>query len=393
MQNQSIAIAKVVERRDQIRAKQAALSAIPFAIANLQAVADDPQTPVTTSDDWATLGDAGGETYVLGNTSFRLQIVDASAFINLNTASEAVLLNMDLTQEQIDSLLDWRETNADERAEGATDQYYNSLATPYNARLGRLQSVSELCLIQGFTPAEVYLPLGSGNNSSGNTGLRESALADIVTADSYSPSTQSDGNAKLNLNGQNLSAQNMANNLQIPVQVAQQVLLSRNARPNRQFGLLSEALSVPAVQANNQYVRNLLDRATVRTGTRLEGMINANTAPEEVLSMIPGITPELAATLVSNRGSTAFTNLSDLLNSDATPTFVNAVADNLCVNSQSFVAQIEGIAGSTRVYLLAYLEITDGVAKLIRIEHPPYTDATSHWLWQSPTSEVELISN
>lgn len=87
----------------------------------------------TLQDDWAMLGSTGSDRFQLKDSSFRLQILDASSLVNLNTATQQQLQNLPLTTEQIDSLLDWVSAGENARSDGGKDSYYNALSTPYDA--------------------------------------------------------------------------------------------------------------------------------------------------------------------------------------------------------------------------------------------------------------------
>ena len=107
--NENDAVRTSINRSEHRRARLAAEAGIQYALTAIQTVADSPQNPVTTADDWALLGNTGADTFIVGNESFRVQILDNSGRLDLNTITEATLDNMPLTQEQIDSFLDWRE--------------------------------------------------------------------------------------------------------------------------------------------------------------------------------------------------------------------------------------------------------------------------------------------
>lgn len=238
-----------VDRLETRRAEIAAQAGIQRGIAALQAVADAPQTPVLLQDDWATLGTKGADNFKIGNASFRMQIVDASSRIDINTATQAQLLNLPLTQEQLDSFLDWREQGQTTRTEGGKDQYYNDLQNPYNARLGLLQSVDELLDVKGFNVPALYDTPSSAQNSLGvafanpNINLTNPIpLVDMITIDAYSPNTDPTGNGKVNLNLPTLNAQTLTQRLQINLITAQLILAQRALQPNGQFTSLSQVL-------------------------------------------------------------------------------------------------------------------------------------------------------
>ena len=182
------------------RAELAAESAVARGLAVLQT---STTNVVSLTDEWMTLGDSGNIEFALGDSSFRLEIVDAGSKLNLNLASEQQLQQLPITQQQIDCLLDWREPGTQPRSDGAKDEYYRTLPTPYNTKLGRLSTLSELLLIRSWTANTLY------NADTGVTPLitlptdllgNRLPLISLLAIQSGAPNTQANGNARLNLN-------------------------------------------------------------------------------------------------------------------------------------------------------------------------------------------------
>src|SRR5262245_48907762 len=114
--SQRMAFKAGLNRMEERRAALTAEAACQYVIATL---ATQSKTAITTSDPWITLGTDGDEQFTFGNESFRIQIVDAASRINLNTVNQAQLRQMNFTDEQIDSLLDWRSGGQNARTNGA----------------------------------------------------------------------------------------------------------------------------------------------------------------------------------------------------------------------------------------------------------------------------------
>ena len=205
------------------RAAQAADAAVNRALAVLEAA---NANLVQQTDDWALQGTGGADEFQFsdGSAQYRMQIVDAGSLLNVNTATATQFALLPLTQDQVDSLLDWREAGTQPRADGAKDAYYNALTQPYNAKLGPLDTVNELLLVKGWTGQTLYqtptvtvtLPLPTDQNGA------TLPLAALLTVDSGSPNTQADGTARINLGqrGVNVTAltrlgisRNLANQL------------------------------------------------------------------------------------------------------------------------------------------------------------------------------------
>ena len=330
---------------------------------------------------------------MLGTDSFRIQIIDNAAKIDLNTITEAQLENLNLTQEQIDSFLDWRDVGQSNRALGAKDDYYNGLTKPYNAHENQLQSVYELLDIKGFTPQNVFYPVDNTSSTSGSSALNDLALVEIVTTLNYSAATTPEGDGRVNVNNPQLNAQNFSQQAQIPLQTAQQIIAQRGTQPNGAFTALSQVLAVPGIINNQAVVRSVLDRMSVAPGEQLIGKININTAPETVLQAIPGISQDIATQIVDNRPTGGYTQLSELLSIGSDQAFVGAVADSLNVNSQCFQVRIIGKSGRTEYGIEALIQIDQGIPKIIRIERPPYADLAAQWIWDEATTQTTLLDN
>ena len=94
----------------------------------------------------------------------RFGIVPESAKLNINVASAEQLTGLFnelldpmavVIPELVDSLLDWRDSDQEQRADGAESDYYQQLKpVGYVAKDGLFETVEELLLVKGFT-AEV----------------------------------------------------------------------------------------------------------------------------------------------------------------------------------------------------------------------------------------------
>ena len=102
----------------------------------------------------------------LAGNSIRYGLMDESAKLNLN-----LLLQMKLDDDQIhtmmmnipgmtieiaDAILDWIDTDDTKRTYGAESETYEGFTPPYHAKNGPLESLDELLMVQGVTPALLY---------------------------------------------------------------------------------------------------------------------------------------------------------------------------------------------------------------------------------------------
>lgn len=378
MASQQTHFRSVVNRMERDRAQRMADAGLFRALAALEAI----NAGVTTfTEDWYALSGNATELFRVKSGAFRVQIVDASSLVNLNTATETQLTNLNLTTEQIDSLLDWREPGTVPRVEGAKDEYYNQLTTPYNAKLGRIDSISELLLIKGFLPSTLYNPPEQTTTS----GFEPVPIAQVCGIDSYCPNVDPTGQQRANINTVNVQQMIQAG---LAPQVANAIQIRRNAGT---FTDIGQVLTVPGM--NNTSAGIILDSFTVGTETRLEGRINLNTATEAALGTIPNLTPDIAQAIVG-RQSSGMVSMGELLTIPGiTLPFLQQSANLMTLNSDTFLVRIMGIAGGSKVCREAVVTSIGGVIRVLKIVDSPFDDMTSRWQWTTDTtSETDLGS-
>jgi general secretion pathway protein K len=99
-----------------------------------------------------------------GDGQFKVERENESGKVNLNRAGDSLLkmmlnnFEMEDTDKNIivDSIMDWRDKDSFHRANGAEDEYYQSLPEPYKCKNGDFTSIEELLLVRGVTPKIFY---------------------------------------------------------------------------------------------------------------------------------------------------------------------------------------------------------------------------------------------
>ena len=99
-----------------------------------------------------------------GQGQFDVKIGNESGKVNINRANRAFLKillgRFDLEDSDkdviVDSILDWRDKDRFHRLNGAEDDYYRSLPTPYDCKDDDFESVEELLMVKGITPEIFY---------------------------------------------------------------------------------------------------------------------------------------------------------------------------------------------------------------------------------------------
>lgn len=156
--------------------------------------------------------------------SIRYGLMDESAKLNLN-----LLLTMKLEDEQIhtlllnipgmtietaDAILDWIDTDDTKRPYGAESETYEGMTPPYKAKNGPLESLDELLMVKGVTPALLY---GEDANRNGllepneddgdasppvdnRNGVLDHGWVAFLTAHGRESNLRADGAEKIHLN-------------------------------------------------------------------------------------------------------------------------------------------------------------------------------------------------
>ncbi|HVT14146.1 MAG TPA: type II secretion system protein GspK [Fimbriimonadaceae bacterium] len=390
---EQVTLRAISNRTAARRARMMAESGIQQAIATL---ASQSTSQTTQQDDWYQLGQTGATRYVVGRDSFRIQIVDAASLINVNTAPEAQLDRLPLTQEQIDSLLDWRTGGETPRADGGKDDYYNNLSTPYNAKLGALTSLDELLLVKGFTPKTLYEPQTdtfSTDPLPSKADGTQYTLYDLCTVDSVSSIGAGGGGGTGGAGGggggrlPNINTITQANQLTsrgISAAVATRIIAGRG-----RWTTYNALLGIPGMRI--QDARILVDDFSISNAATASGKIDINTASDAVLESIPNMQPDIANAIVTQQG-TGFTSLGDLFNVAG---FQLAIAretlDSFTTNSQTFIVHSMGSAGDARCSLDALLSISANGAKILKITQLPYADMSKRWGWDDQTTTDNVL--
>ena len=146
------------------------------------------QTQQNTKED---LFDGEFREQKLGPGMLRVRLIDESGKININRANEDTLrrifqnLGIDAGRADIlvDSIMDWRDADDLHRANGAENDYYQSLTPPYTAKNGALDTVEDLLWIRGMTPDLFYGYPEPGIQEVAD-GSNRVALRDLFTVDS-----------------------------------------------------------------------------------------------------------------------------------------------------------------------------------------------------------------
>jgi general secretion pathway protein K len=137
--------------------------------------------------------DLGTVTGNFGGAVYRVDIQDESGRIALNVVqqeqlralTEAIGIPKSDADIIVDSILDWKDANTTPLANGAEDDYYQSLNPPYKAKNKSFDTLEELLLVRGITPDYFY---GHPERSSDGSIITRYGLSRYFTA--YSNTTR-----------------------------------------------------------------------------------------------------------------------------------------------------------------------------------------------------------
>lgn len=401
--SEHVAVQAQINREERSRALLACQSGIQRAIVTLAEIAAPGQsgqtsststnsnanTTVSTSsqDDWAQLGQNSDERFLVGDLSFRLQVLDGSSFLNINTMSMAEMNLLPFTQNEIAAILDFRSAGTTPSALGAKDEYYTNLMNPYNCKEAPFETVDELLQVRDLTAQHLYEPRTDVTVSAPqiqDVNGNQLPLAAIFTAVSYSARLSPTGGNLINVNS-------TASGARLRTLLSPNVLGTVLARQN--WTSLGQLCAIP--RATTQDLSNILNYLSIGPpAARVSGLININTATQNVLQLLPGVTPDIASSIV-NQQATGFTSLGAITTvSGVNGAVLSQIADLITANSQTFVVRVIGTAGSTSIPVEALIDVENGVPKILQMQEQPFNDMITRWGWdQDSTTDTVLKEN
>lgn len=272
------------------------------------------------ADSWyfSVYGGADPETGEL-----RYGLSDEAAKLNVNRATEEMFGKLPamrpiLTQ----ALLDFLDPDNTPRAEGAEQEYYDALPSPYKIFNGPLSTLDELLLVRGFTPQLLYgedanlnFVLDPSEDDGDKTwppdnsdGRLDAGLAPFLTVCSYDLNQDGDGFVRTDLN----DPQDPVYTNDLPPSVVEFIHTARSNKVtfNHAADLLEattpgkDEAGKPAQIASGvgkEELPTVLDWFTTTLESELPGLVNINTASVTVLQTVPGVDEPLAENIVSMR--------------------------------------------------------------------------------------------
>lgn len=290
---------------------------VTFILDNLEEPATLPDTEEYTVEN-GPVGDARfwlvgrDDTYLLEQETPAFGLMDEGARLNLNTATREMLEGLpEMTPELAGAIIDWRDEDEEISADGAESETYLLHDPAYNAKNAAFESVEELRLVNGATLELLY---GEDTNLNGildpneddgdesypnddANGELKHGLVEYLTVWAREPNKREDGSDRVNLGQDSQSLEQLlgesldGSRAQSIIQAVQPFLNS--IQSPLEFYIRSGLTAEEFAEID--------DAITVSEDAYLEGLVNVNTAPAEVLSCLPGIDEGMAEQLVSYR--------------------------------------------------------------------------------------------
>jgi DNA uptake protein ComE-like DNA-binding protein len=325
------------------------------------------------------------------NGGIACAIEDEESRLNINAASAEDLQKLDgLDAGVASSILQWRGAGNG----GQDADYYASLRPPCRPRGGAFETVRELLMVRGVKREALlgtdvkqngFLDPDSANGATRN---RNPGWAPLLTVDSVTLNQSASGNNRVNV--QSADESTLSGVQGITPTIAKAIVASRS---RRQIDSLSDLLDVTSAPANSQsgnqgrsgrrqqqqeeqpsnspkvisqdLLLQIADELTTTDDSEQTGLININTASEDVLKCLPQMTPELAKAVVNYRTSSGFyANIAQLLQAPGmTRDIFKALSRRVTARSETFRIIGEGVVASTgarqRILVVAHIAPND----------------------------------
>lgn len=298
-------------------------------------------------------------------------VSDEESRLNVNTATADELANLqDMTPDVASAIVNWR--GGDSTALAAETQYYEGLRPPYEPRLAPYQTLRELLMVRGVTPADLLgrdrhqngmLAAAEGDDFAfpGMVDAEDLGWAGLLTVNSSVRNVNAAGEDRVNI--QTADEQTLTGIRGITQPIAHAIVQYRG---QHQFQSIADLLDVtpPPDQSglgggdasgNNVIDQDLFmdiaDDVTTVSDQTQAGAININTAGLEVLICLPGVTRELAQSIISHRQSGGFfANTAELLKlPEMTRDIFRQIAPLVTARSETYRILCEGKVKSTGV--------------------------------------------
>lgn len=367
-----------------LEAECIAAGACDYIRAQLASGEEEEATSSTDDDAYRARQVGEGYFWVLHSNledddDYAYGLTDEAGKINLNSASEEMLLNLPgMTAELAASIIDWRDEDSEVATGGAEDEYYLLQSEPYNCKNAPLQTVEEILLIKGASEELLY---GEDTNLNGilddhendgslsepsddRDGRLDTGFYDYVTVYSAEANTDSEGNERINVSDSG-SRSDLQTALQEVVEEDRALEIMNMMSTNPSYDNILDFYF--QVGLKSEEFAQLADKLTTSDEKTLPGLVNVNTASKEVLLCLPGLEESDAEALLSyrerNDEQTSLAWIVDVLDRDK----AIAVGRYITARSSQYSADIVCLSGNGRAYkrYKAVFDVQSGAPRMV----------------------------
>ena len=239
-------------------------------------------------------------------------LTDLSGRVNVNTASQAMLLKLPgMTAELAAAIIDWRDADDQVTTGGAESEYYLLLSEPYQCKNAAFETVEELLLVKGATRTILF---GEDVNQNGvldtneddgdrsgpdddANGRLDHGLVAYLTVHTAEPNESETGDELINVNRR--SNTQLAELLREEIKGDRYYTVLERVVTGRPFDNLLQFFTVSGLE--REEFDRIVGKLTTTNDDRIQGRVNVNVAPRQVLACLPELDEADAAALVSHR--------------------------------------------------------------------------------------------
>lgn len=377
---------------NRVSAEQAStieLGAEQYVISAVDACDGDAVTVMQTPAEQVALGDGYFwimQPYPTDDSTYAFGITDENQKLNINYANDASLATLPgITQDVADSIIKWIGSNKPTQGQGADNTTYGSLPRPYALKSSNFETVEELYLIPNVSDTLLWgydldhngmvdqnelaaAGLSATFNAANDTGR---GIFPFITVWGIEPNTYgSSGKPRAYIG--NVTGNNTALRAALQPLPAGRInqILSLAASTGRFLSIFQFAAATRMTPTD---FSSVADHLTTSRLKMLPGLVNVNTAPQQVLMCLPQLTQEDAANIVAQRPSntsssgsatpaagsststspTSYTWIQTLL----TPPKLNAIAPLITGHSYFYSADIVAVSGDGRGFKRARIVV------------------------------------
>ncbi len=288
-------------------------------------------------------------------------IRDEASKLNLNTASEEMLLKLpEMTSELANAIIDWRDEDDEVSESGAEKEYYLLLDEPYYAKNDYFETVEEVLLVKG---ADLEILFGEDWNRNGvlddnendaddsepsddRNGSLDRGFYDYVTVYSKTPNVDSSGEQRIDITSADVTELR-----ELLLQVMDDYTLQGWTSILRLETFTSPLDFYYKLELAPEQFEQIEDQIGMSSEEEIDGLININTASKEVLMCLPELEESDVDDLLKKRDddSTDTDSLlwvTEVLDKEK----VVAIGPYITTDSCRYSADIVGVSGDGRSY-------------------------------------------